>query len=57
MLVEPFWLRKITTDSLILTHVNIECPDDKASETKNLYPILAGYEYIPAAYVTMHCII
>jgi hypothetical protein len=28
-LADPFWLRKITMDPHILTHVNIQCPDDK----------------------------
>jgi hypothetical protein len=59
LLADPFWLRKITTDPHILAHVNAECPDDK-------YPkliiyisemILDSYEYIPAAYVTMHSMI
>jgi hypothetical protein len=33
---DPFWLRKITIDPRILTHVNIEFPDNK-------YPKLDEY--------------
>ena len=29
LFVHSFWLRKITTDPHILTHLNIECADDR----------------------------
>jgi hypothetical protein len=52
-----FWLRKITMDPP-LAHVYIECPDDSCSKLKIHVSelILDSYEYIPVAYVTIHCI-
>jgi hypothetical protein len=29
LLVDPFWLPKITTDPYTFAHVNIKCPDDR----------------------------
>ena len=29
VLADLFWLRKATTDSHILSHVNVECTDDR----------------------------
>ena len=34
LLVDPFWLRKITTDPDILAHVNVECLDDRYPQLK-----------------------
>jgi hypothetical protein len=34
LLVDPFWLRKITTDPHILPHVNIDCTDDRYPKLK-----------------------
>ena len=34
LLVDPFWLRKITTDPQTLAHVNIDCPDDRYPKLK-----------------------
>jgi len=48
-----FWLRKITTGPLILSHVNMECPDDKNPKL-NIYIseiILDSYEYTLVEYV------
>jgi hypothetical protein len=57
-LADPFRLRKITTDPYILAHV-IQCPDDwhPKLDTYISELILGSHEYIPVAYVTMHCII
>jgi hypothetical protein len=48
LLTDPFWLRKITTDSHILAQVNIECPDDRYPKLKIYISelILNNYEYI-----------
>jgi hypothetical protein len=55
----PFGFRKITTYPYILLRVNIGCPDDRYPKLKIYIPelILDSYEYIPAAYVTMNCMI
>ena len=51
LLADFFWLRKISTDPHILTHVNIECPNDRYPKLKveisaqNLF----SYGYIPVA--------
>jgi len=34
LLAGPFWFRKTTTDSHILVHVNLECPDVRYAELK-----------------------
>jgi len=59
LLVKPFWLQKITKDPHILADINIECLDDKLPKFK-IYiseQILDRYQYIPLAYITIHCII
>jgi hypothetical protein len=58
-LADPFCLRKITTDPHILAHVNMKYPDDRYPKLKIFISevILDSYEYIPAAYVTVHCMI
>ena len=46
-LVKHFWLRKLTTDSHILAHVNTEYPGDRYPKL-NIYVseiILDSYEY------------
>jgi hypothetical protein len=47
-LVDPFWLRKITTDPHIFAHVNGPCPHDRYLKLKiNVWElILDGYGYI-----------
>jgi hypothetical protein len=59
LLADPFWLGKIITDPLILAHVNVACPDDGYTklEIYVLDLISDSCEYIPVAYVTMHCMI
>jgi len=59
LLADPFWLRKITADPHILAEVNIECTDDRNPKLQIYISELAldSYEYIPVAYVTMHCMI
>ena len=66
-LTEPFGLRKITTflrqittDPHILAHVNIVCMDDDRYTELNIYfseLVVDSYQYIPVAYVTVHCMI
>jgi len=53
------WFRKVTTDSHILAHVNIECPDDSYPKLKDYISELNldSNKSIPAAYVTMNCTI
>jgi len=34
LLPDPFWLRKIITDSHTLTHINMECSDDRYRRLK-----------------------
>ena len=50
---------KLTTDSHILAHVNTEYPDDSCPKLKDYISELNldSNESIPAAYVTMNCII
>jgi len=58
-LAGPFWLRKITTDPGILSHVNIEFADDRYTKL-NIYIselIPGSYNYIAVAYVTRRCMI
>jgi len=52
-------LGKITTNSHIFAHVNVECPDDRCPELKMFISelILDSYKYIPVAYVIVHCVI
>jgi hypothetical protein len=60
VLADPFWLRKATTNSYVLAHVNVECTDDRCPKIKKNYMselILYSYEYIPVSYVTTHCMI
>jgi hypothetical protein len=59
LLADTFWLGKITTDPPILAAVNLECPDDRCPKLKIYIKevISDSYEYIPVAYVTMHCVI
>jgi hypothetical protein len=47
LLAEPVWFRKITTDSHILAHVDVLCPDDGHPKLKiNVSKlILDSYEY------------
>jgi hypothetical protein len=52
----PFWLPKISMNFHTPAHVNMECPDDRYSKL-NPYLISVSYEYIPVAYVKMHCMI
>jgi hypothetical protein len=55
----PLWFQGITKDPHVVTHVNIECPDARYPKL-NIYIselILDSYEYMPVAYVTMHCMI
>jgi len=56
-LVDPFWLRKVTTNPYIHAHFSIEYPDDGYPKLKTCISevILDSYEYIPVAYVTMYC--
>jgi hypothetical protein len=35
LLVNPFWLRKITTDPQSFAHVNVECPVDRYPKLKS----------------------
>ena len=58
LVVNPFRLRKITTNPHILAHVNVACPDDRYPKLKMYISelILDSYEYTPAPYVTMHCV-
>jgi hypothetical protein len=47
-LSDPFWLRKMTTDSHILAYVNTECPDDRYPELNMCIPELTvdSYQYV-----------
>ena len=55
LLSDPFWFRKITTDPYILSHVNIDSPDERCPEldTYILELTLDGYEHIALIYVIM----
>jgi hypothetical protein len=57
LLANPYWLRKITTDPHILA--DVEYTDDRYPKLQMYISelILDSYEYIPVAYVTMHCMI
>jgi hypothetical protein len=57
LLVDPVWLRKITTDTHILALANTDSPDDRYPKLKIYISelILDSYEYIPVAYITTHC--
>jgi len=59
LLADPFWLRKITTYPDILVHVNIERTDDRYKKLQIYISELISdsYEYVPVAYVKMHCVI
>ena len=59
LLANPFWFPKITTDPHILAHLNTECSDDGYPKSKVCISELTsgGHEHIPAAYVTIHCVI
>jgi hypothetical protein len=59
LLMNPFWLQKITTDPHIPALVSIECLDDRHPKFKICISelILDSYQYIPLAYVTTHCVI
>ena len=59
LLADPFWLRKITTDPLILAHVDTGCPDDKYQILKICVSeqISDSHHYLTASYVTMHWMI
>ena len=48
--VDPFWLRKITTDPHMFAHINVKCPYDRYPKLKIYISelILGSYEYIPA---------
>jgi hypothetical protein len=56
---EPVLASDITTDPHIPALVSIECLDDKHPKFKICISelILDRYQYIPLAYVTMHCMI
>jgi hypothetical protein len=58
LLADPFWLLKITNDPYVLTEVNIDCPDDTYPKPKIFISerLVGSWEYIPVAYVIMHCI-
>jgi len=51
LLADPLWLRKTTTDSHILVHVNLECPDARYTESKVYISelIIDSCKYTPAA--------
>jgi hypothetical protein len=56
---EPLCFRKINTGPHTLARVNLDCPDDRNPKLK-IYTselILCRYEFMPAAYVIMHCVI
>jgi hypothetical protein len=56
-LAERFCFRNITTDPLVLIHVNIDCQDDRHPKYK-IYIAklnLDSYEYTPVAYVKINC--
>jgi hypothetical protein len=60
LLADPYWLQKMTSDHRSLLTLSIDCPDDRYPKLK-MYSyiselILDSYQYIPVAYVTMHCI-
>ena len=56
MLADPFWLRKITTDSHILADVNMDCVDDRYTKLDICISkmILDSHEYTPVSYLTVH---
>jgi len=58
LLVDPYLLRKITTDPHIIAHVNT-VSEWQVSKINNYISevILDSYKYIQAAYVAMHCMI
>jgi len=55
----PFVFGKKNTNSNVLAHINIDCPDERYSKLKIDVSTLNldGYEFIPIEYVTMHCIV
>jgi len=55
----PFVFEKMTTNPHVLAHINTECTDDKYPKLYIciLKLILDSCQYIPLAYVTMHCMI
>ena len=57
LIADPFWFRKITADPHIISHVNVECPDDRYTKLKICISvlILESYECMPVAYVEMRC--
>ena len=59
LLEKPLWLRKITTDPHILSHVNMECPDDRYPKLKIFISeiIIDSYQHTPVAYVIVPCMI
>jgi len=59
LLVNPFWLQKITMDPHIPALLSVECLDDRHPKFKICISelILDRYQYIPLAYVTMYCMI
>jgi hypothetical protein len=59
LVADPLWLRKITTETHILAHVNIDCPDNSYPKLKDYISelILYSNESMPAAYITMNYII
>jgi len=59
LLADPLWLRKITMYPHIIADINIQCLDDRHPKLKIYISelILDTYEYIPASYVTMDCMI
>ena len=59
LLADPFWFWKITTDSHILAHVNLQCPDNTYPKLKICISEVTSdsYKYIPAVYVIMHYMI
>ena len=56
---DPFRYLKETMDPHILVHINRVCLDDwhPKLEIYTSELIFNSYEYIPVAYITMHCMI
>jgi len=59
LLADPFWFRKIITNSHILANVNMGCPDDGYPKFKICISeqISDSYEYVQETHVPMPCMI
>ena len=57
--IEPATFRLVAQRLSQLRSGTVGCPDDRHPELKIYISelILDSYEYIPVAYVTMHCVI